>query len=52
MKSFNLLQNRRGVSAIEYAIIAAVVLVAVGAGAALLGPQISAKFTAAESAMK
>lgn len=45
-------KDRRGVSAVEYAVLAAVVLAAVAGGVALLGPQITAKFTAAESAMK
>lgn len=49
IKSF--VGNRRGVSAIEYALIAAAVLVTISAGAALLKPAITAKFTAAANAV-
>lgn len=47
----SIMANRRGVSAVEYALIAAAVLVTISAGAALLTPAITAKFTAAAAAV-
>lgn len=44
-------RDRRGVSAIEYAIIAGVVLVVVAAGAALLSDPITARFQSAADAI-
>jgi Flp pilus assembly pilin Flp len=42
------LRDRKGISAMEYAILAAAVLTAVGVGAAAVGTDMAAMFTALE----
>lgn len=47
----NVLADRKGVTALEYGVIAGGIVVAVGAAATLLGPQIAAAFATLGAAL-